>query len=258
MNRFTEAFGIDVCDMSKAAIDAFFEDLESLAPRTRNHFRQTLSHFLKWCVKKDLLAQAHRLNEVLEKEPVDPTEPDIISPQQFKALLDSCPPDLLPAIAIWGFAGVRRAEILRLSWDDIWRIKGDDDAPCGQIEIPIRTAKKRARRLIPIQPALAEWLAPYRQSTGPVWSGSENQFHHAFDKLMTVTNNLSGQNLLRHSFASYRLAQTQNENQVALETGHAPAILFNNYRKVVTANAAKRWFSVTPDEPTNIIAADVG
>ncbi len=247
MNRFIEAFCVDVCDVSKAAIAAFFEDLEDLAPRTRNHFRQTLRHFLKWCVKKDFLAKGHSLSDELENESVVAAEPEIITPAQYRTLLESCSPDMLPHIAIAGFAGVRRAEILRLTWKDVWKTKGDTDSPDGYIEIPARKAKGgRDRRLVPIQPALAEWLTPYRQATGTVWSGTENQFHHAFEKLMTVTNSLSGQNLLRHSYVSYRMAQTQNENTVSVESGHAPAVLFRNYRKLVSPAQAKRWFSITP------------
>jgi len=53
-------------------------------------------------------------------------------------------------------------------------------------------------------------------------------------------------NALRHSFASYRLAQIQNANQVALETGHTVKVLFTNYRELVTPDEAKSWFEIAP------------
>jgi len=53
-------------------------------------------------------------------------------------------------------------------------------------------------------------------------------------------------NALRHSFASYRLAQIQNANQVALETGHTVKVLFTNYRELVTPEEAKSWFGIAP------------
>jgi integrase len=166
---------------------------------------------------------------------------------------------MLPPVAILGFAGVRRAEILRFTWKDVWKTKADDDSPDGYIEVPARKAKGgRERRLVPIQPALAEWLAPYAQAKGAVWAGSENQYHHAFDKLMNITNDLPGHNLLRHSYVSYRIAQTQNEHTVSFESGHTPAVLFKNYRKLVSPAQAKRWFSITPNEADNVIAANVG
>ena len=48
-------------------------------------------------------------------------------------------------------------------------------------------------------------------------------------------------------FASYRLAQLQNANQVALETGHSVKVLFTNYRELVTPEEAKSWFGIVRD-----------
>ena len=53
-------------------------------------------------------------------------------------------------------------------------------------------------------------------------------------------------NALRHSFASYGLAQIQNANQVALEPGHTVKVLFTNYRELVTPEEAKSWFEIVP------------
>jgi len=54
MAKFTDAFGrFDVCDLRPKHLDLFFaEHLKDLAPRSRNHYRSTLSVFLKWCVRK--------------------------------------------------------------------------------------------------------------------------------------------------------------------------------------------------------------
>ena len=76
---------LSIASWAAAAIAAFFEDLEDLAPRTRNHFRQTLRHFLKWCVKKDFLAKGHSLSDELENESVVAAEPEIIT----RKLLDA-------------------------------------------------------------------------------------------------------------------------------------------------------------------------
>ena len=56
------------------------------------------------------------------------------------------------------------------------------------------------------------------------------------------------QNVLRHSFISYRLAKLQDVNQVALEAGNSPAIVFKHYRELVTEEAAEEWFSIMPPE----------
>jgi len=58
-------------------------------------------------------------------------------------------------------------------------------------------------------------------------------------------------NALRHSFASYRLAQIQNANQVALETGHSVKVFVTNYRELVTPEEAKSWFGIVPKVGAN-------
>lgn len=53
-------------------------------------------------------------------------------------------------------------------------------------------------------------------------------------------------NALRHSFISYRVAQTQNVAQVALEAGNSPSMIFKHYRELVQPDAAKAWFAIAP------------
>ncbi len=53
-------------------------------------------------------------------------------------------------------------------------------------------------------------------------------------------------NALRHSYASYRLAEIKDAARVALEMGNSPSMLFRNYRELVTEEQAKQWFSVMP------------
>ncbi|MBC8324519.1 MAG: tyrosine-type recombinase/integrase [Verrucomicrobia subdivision 3 bacterium] len=250
MDRFCDAFAVDVLDLTKAAIEAFFDGQAKLRPKTRNHRRQTLAQFLAWCVTQDYLSPKHRLGEVLGREAVVDPPPKILTPTQFEKLLNAAPTELLPIIALGGFTGARRSEILRLHWRHVWSVE-------GHIELEAHLTKTKQRRLIKMQPALNKWLQPWRHKNGAIWEGTAGQFDHVFRKLM-ADNNLHGKNLLRHSYASYRLAETQNAPRTALEMGHDVAKLFSSYRELVTPKSAKKWFSITPDEPANIIAADVG
>jgi len=58
---------------------------------------------------------------------------------------------------------------------------------------------------------------------------------------------------LRHSFISYRVAQTQNVAQVALEAGNSPQMIFRHYRELVRPADAEKWFSITPGLPANVV-----
>ena len=55
-------------------------------------------------------------------------------------------------------------------------------------------------------------------------------------------------NVLRHSFISYRIAIVQSADQVALEAGNSPSIIFKHYRELTTEEQAEKWFSIMPKE----------
>ena len=55
-------------------------------------------------------------------------------------------------------------------------------------------------------------------------------------------------NVLRHSFISYRIAIVKSADQVALEAGNSPSIIFKNYRELTTEEEADKWFGILPKE----------
>jgi hypothetical protein len=61
------------------------------------------------------------------------------------------------------------------------------------------------------------------------------------------------QNALRHSYASYRLAQTQDAAKVSLECGNSPQMIFRHYHEIVKPADAVKWFSVVPDVSKNVV-----
>jgi hypothetical protein len=54
-------------------------------------------------------------------------------------------------------------------------------------------------------------------------------------------------NALRHPFISYRVAKIKNVNEVAMEAGNSPDMIFKDYRELVTEKEADAWFGVTPE-----------
>ena len=53
-------------------------------------------------------------------------------------------------------------------------------------------------------------------------------------------------NVLRHSFISYRIAVIQSADQAALEAGNSSAIIFKHYRELATEKQAEEWFNIRP------------
>jgi integrase len=74
--------------------------------------------------------------------------PGILTPDQLKNILQAAPSDLVPAIAIQAFAGVRTAEILRMEWSEI-------DLVGGFVNVAAAKSNTANRRLVPISSNLS-------------------------------------------------------------------------------------------------------
>ena len=142
-----------------------------------------------------------------------------------------------PFLAIAAFAGLRSSEISRLDWKNV-------NFERGFIEVRAETCKTRARRLVPISDNLTAWLKPFALPSGPVvpYRGIAN----VFARIAVRAGVEWKKNALRHSFVSYRLAQTSDPARTALEAGHDQNILFRHYREVVTPQMSAKWFAIMP------------
>jgi integrase len=171
-------------------------------------------------------------------------EIEIFRPEDFAKLMAAAGEELVPFLAIGAFGGLRHAELLRL---DLQELRLDQ----GFVEVKAEKAKTAQRRLVPIQPNLAAWLAPYRGQTGRacVWA-------HTGRKASDLAKDLGiswPNNGLRHSYASYRLAQCQDAAKVALEMGNTPTMIFRHYRELVLPKDAAAWWDIFPEQAANVV-----
>ena len=159
------------------------------------------------------------------------------------------------------FAGLRSAEIERLEWSDI-------DLAGRHIVIGASKAKTASRRVVPITDNLAAWLAAYAGMQGNVWMGGHDEFYEVQQETAAATEvkadpekGIKGEkpvkwkaNALRHSYASYRFAQTGDAGRVAGELGNSASVVHRHYRELVKPADAERWFAVKPEGPANVLA----
>ena len=151
----------------------------------------------------------------LEKRSEKRAPVEIFTPSQLTALLKNASRELAPCFALAAFAGLRAEEILRLDWADIERRP-------GFIEVAAHKAKTATRRIVPIPENLAHWLAIAPRTAERVWQHSKAWFFEAMRNAAADAKIKWKQNALRHSFISYRLAEIQDVNRVAL-SGQLPA-----------------------------------
>ena len=146
----------------------------------------------------------------------------------------------MPFLAIGAFAGLRSAEIERLDWSEV-HLKD------RFIEVTAAKAKTASRRIVPMTENLAKWLAPHAEKEGRMvpFDNVNKQISWLVEDTNTGLKKAAKEegknpekfkaaagkkNALRHSFISYRVADIQNVNQVALEAGNSAAIIFKHYR----------------------------
>ncbi len=244
LRNFAAEFpGQTLCDFTKELLDFYFANKKrtDLAPKSRNHIRNTLAIFFGWAVKHDYLPAKHRLLETpsMERETITGEETDFYRPAEFKALLEAADATLRPIIALQGLAGIRLQEAQRLTWSDVF-------GTAGHIAITATKSKTRSRRLVKMVPALAAWLRPYRGMAGPLWTQSRDTYHAQLAAIRESKKVPGRKNGLRHAFCSFHFALHGNENLTAQQAGNSPSVIHQAYKGLATKKEAKAWFNVRP------------
>jgi integrase len=214
-----------------------------LSAKSRNDRRAVVRQFLKWCVRKDYLAASHRLLEAdgLVKEALEGAQIGYFRPNELGSLLKNADRQMRVVIAIQGLAGLRLEEVLRLDWEDVFRIR-------GHIEVSSSKSKTRQRRLVVVCASLQEWLTPYRAKKGKLatqWD-TVNQYVQDFSALRESLKIPARRNGLRHAFCTFHFALHSNENLTAAQAGNSPAMIHKHYKALATKADGKRWFNVRP------------
>lgn len=267
LEKFATRFKGNILNIKGAEIDSWLRGLR-LGPRSRNNLRQDIAALFRYAVRRRYLPRDH---DELTAVPVLrqlPGDIEVFTPAEMVETLCHTPERAIPFFVLGAFAGVRHAEILRLEWKDV-------DVEGGYVTITAAKAKTASRRIVPIAPNLREWLSQSRPTEGRVCElvNMANEIHDIVVRINKARQATwekgrrspectphSGegntgeeyqpfvwrQNGLRHSFVSYRVAQIQNVDQVALEAGTSREMVFKNYRALVTSAAAREWFSITP------------
>jgi integrase len=253
LNRFADQFGLNISTVTTALIETWLRSAKRGA-RTRNNIRLsivTLFNFAKdrGYLSKSLETEADQLAKAKDRG----GKIGRLLPEQLAGLLKSVGEEAKLYLSLGAFTGLRSAELIRLEWQDV-------NFARGHIEVGKDKAKTATRRLVPIQANLETWLAPYRDCRGLVFS-SENAadrtiaFAKADADFRRVEEIKWPPNALRHSYATYRMAQCYDAARVALEMGNSPQMLFRNYLELADAKDAADWFSIVrPEAAGNVVA----
>lgn len=231
--------GEKVGDITSEDIGKWLYRLE-VGDTTINHYRAALLQLFNFATKSNSISS--NPVAVLEKIKTKSGEIGILTPKQAARLLIHSSPCIQAVVAIGLFAGLRRSEITKMTWEDIHFEK-------GFLEVKAKNSKSAARRLVEIRPCLRAWLEPLRQTHGKLMP-TEMIYRRRLNDASKAAGIMNWpNNALRHSFASYHLAAFQDASALALEMGHSTTrMIFQHYRALVTPAEALSYWNISPNE----------
>jgi integrase len=232
LTRFKNAFKTNIGSITSAVIEDWLA-AQRVTARTRNNLRASIITLFNFGRSRGYLpkGQPTEANDVRRAKDRG-GKIGVLTPKQLAGLISKAPADIKLYLAIAAFTGMRASEILRLDWADV-------------------NFERATRRLVPIQPNLMQWLAPYQSRKGKIVNHRADCRAIEFAKKRRVA---WPHNCLRHSYASYRVAAVADTARVALEMGNSPQKLMTNYRELADERDARAWFSIAPKHSRNVIA----
>ncbi len=176
-------------------------------------------------------------------------EPSILTPDEaerlLKAALDNPDLNLLGAVTLALFCGLRTEEIKRLDWASVRLAESPPSVVIGA-----KIAKKRRIRHVEIPAVALPWLSLVPDRTGQVTrSGHINDYQKRFKKLVGLAKFTGWEsNAMRHSFGSYHYALHGNPLVTSRLLGHKASdqVLFDHYRALAKKETATKYFSIRP------------
>jgi integrase len=255
LNQLKESFNCQLRAVTTGQLADYLRN-QDVSSRSKNNARATIGAFFKFCKERGWLPRDHEGIELVPKFKEKPTDITIYSPWEVTQFLNHSRPEMVPFLAIGAFAGLRSAEIERLDWSEVHLAD-------KFIEIKAAKAKTASRRIVPITGNLTKWLKNHAKDEGRVvpFDNVNKQIGWLVEDTNQALKEAAEKdgkdpekakkvkwkkNALRHSFISYRVAETQDVAKVALEAGNSPQIIFQHYRELVQPKEAKAWFGIKP------------
>ena len=244
LQRFVDVFGGRLLDEMKPG--DLNEWLGRMKGGARPGYFRAVRALFSWATRQDppLAVASPTLRMEAPKGNASEGDVEFLTVDQCEAVLRGAGP-YRAAVALSLFAGLRPEEV------------APRDKPAMQwahvnereklIRVPGDVSKTGTARLIEgLPPALWSWLRAVDVKTGPISPGRSRQVAQVCKRALGLQR--WPHDVLRHTFATYATAHTQDAGQVATWLGHEgnPTMLFTHYRGLATKAEAKRFFGLRP------------
>ena len=209
---------------------------------TRNNYRRLLGVMFAYALKRGYVLENPIKNTSKAKE-IDKS-PGVLTVAEATKLLKKSGPDILPAVALGLFAGLRpESEIWRLDWSSI-------DFESKLIDVAAEKTKTAQKRFVKISDNLLAWLLPHQRESGPVSPTGDAYFTRLQKARGAAGIKEWPSDCLRHTFGSMHYAQFKNIGETMHEMGHTNSRTFlNHYRERVKPDEAAAFWRIMPRKP---------
>jgi integrase len=250
------AYGdVSVCDLDEPLLKAWInrakEDGGEPGARFHNNRLATWKTFLNWARTQNLVLRTEpHPAELIKPRRLEDKAPEIWTPEQAGQALrvvQEHAPQCLPYLVIGCWLGLRPFEMRRLKWD-AW------DWDRGYVDVGAQVARKVMRqRFVPIPDNVRALL--YGLHEDPRWGVKFRRKARACTRVhdqkhLAEVLRAHGvitewpQDVMRHSYISYRLAQGHGRGQVAEWAGNSESEIRRSYRRPLRKEDGEAWFSV--------------
>ena len=243
LSKFKEAIGGDTMVGSFKKPDAIkFLDKFLDKPPTWGAYQRTLSRFFTECIRMEWATSNPFSN--LDAPKCKPPERLFLSVEDTRKALESVAcrqPKLIHFLTLGLFGGLRPVESLRLTAKHI-------NLATGYIHLSGDITKSHSykERVVPINDTLRAWLEAYPFEGKPVPVNDICYIDKVIKKCADLDHWPRTQDNLRHSFATYQFALTNNSAETAAICGHAESIAMRHYRGRVPREDALQYFDIVP------------
>ena len=220
-----------------------------------NH-RAALSNLFGYAFKIGVTPENPLLS--IEKPRIKRARPAILNDKEFATLLNRARTqrrfDVLSWLVLGGLVGLRPYEVLRLEWTGI-------HFQTREIRVEPGWTKIHRARVVALQPNALEWLiaAHTTEKRGKVmpsastWNNRWRRWRQEEDTPLPLDWWVGKDDVLRHSYGTYRAAILRNSHNLAEEMGNSVAIVRTYYDAVVSPSVAKLWWKIVAEPPENVV-----
>ena len=228
LDRFTRSIGsnVEIGLVSTAKIERFLSPFHGY---TRQTWLNRISTLFSFAVRREIIER--NPCDCIDRITIDRSPPVVLTVEQSKTLLKTCPVVCRPFLILGMYAGIRPDELHRMNWSDI-----NLDAATVKVD-----GKTRQRRIVTLEAIAINLLAQHPLKSGPL-APSRSTVKRWKKKARAHLGGKWTADILRHTAASYLLAKHQDIGKVSFSLGNSPKILLRHYHDPVSPAECKKFW----------------